>query len=337
MDRILSKPQLSQNPIFIVGFPRSGTTLLQSLLATQENIYSFQETHFFCTTMRFIIRGKNGFIDPGCVKAVFQNIYKKTDHKFSHYVTNEIEGLAKSDQLSIKLLFEFLVTDLLLKQIEVNQIKKINWVEKTPGHIFQMDIISDLYPNARFIEIIRNPLNAIYSCKTKFDDIDHITPSALAHRWENGFDTFKRFKETHPGKAYSVQFEDLVNDSQTEFNRICGFLGIIPNFKMLKDIQKTARQHVLKRETWKKDNVNQGIINHHSDYHWPLNEKLKIRYILRQELYEMGYSNGRSLTQAVFNGWMDLIGRLTEIKYLKPLKKPAKYWVKRVGLWPYRR
>ena len=35
------------SPIFIVGFPRSGTTLLQTMVSTQKNILSFPETQFF--------------------------------------------------------------------------------------------------------------------------------------------------------------------------------------------------------------------------------------------------------------------------------------------------
>jgi hypothetical protein len=44
---MLSHSALPQNPIFVVGYPRSGTTLLQALLATQLGFYSFPETHYF--------------------------------------------------------------------------------------------------------------------------------------------------------------------------------------------------------------------------------------------------------------------------------------------------
>ena len=331
----LNNIQLPQSPIFIVGFPRSGTTLLQSMLATQDNVYSFQETHYFCTTMRFIETDVNGFIKSGCLKAVFQNIKEITDHKFPHDIIIEITGLAGNQQLTIKLLFEYLVADLLLKQVKADQLPKVQWIEKTPGHIFQMDIIHDLYPNARFIEIIRNPLNAIYSLKTKFDDIDDITPSALAIRWKNGIEKFKKFKEVHPGKAFSVKYEALVNDPESEFREITELLDIIPDIKKLDDLQKRASQFVLKRETWKNKNLDSGISNRNPDYKWALNEKLKIRYLLREELTKMGYSNGYSLSQSVFNGWMDSIRKLTRNRFLNPLKKPIKYLVKQVGLWPY--
>ena len=328
---------IPQNPIFIVGFPRSGTTLLQSMLATQDNVYSFQETHYFCTTMRFIETNENGFIKSECLKSVFQNIKEKTDHKFSPEIIKEITGLAKSHQLSVKLLFEFLVADLLLKQVKPFQLKDIQWIEKTPGHIFQMDIIQDIYPNARFIEIIRNPLNAIYSSKIKFHDIDDITPSTLARRWKNGVETFKKFKEVHPGKAFSVKYEALVNDPKSEFREITEFLDIIPDIKKLDNMQKTAAQFVLKREIWKNKNLTDGITNSKTNYKWPLKEKLKIRYLLKKELKEFGYSNEFCFTQVVFNGWMDLISKLIGIRLLNPLKKTAKYLVKKAGLWLYQK
>ena len=328
---------IPQNPIFIVGFPRSGTTLLQSMLATQDNVYSFQETHYFCTTMRFIETDENGFIKSECLKSVFQNIKEKTDHKFSPEIIKEIMGLAKSHQLSVKLLFEFLVADLLLKQVKPFQLKDIQWIEKTPGHIFQMDIINEFYPNARFIEIIRNPLNAIYSSKIKFHDIDDITPSTLARRWKNGIETFKKFKEVHSGKAYSVKYEALVNDSESEFRKISEFLGITPDIKKLDNIQKTASQFVLNRETWKNKNLDSGITNRNPDYKWPLNEKLKINYLLKKELDEMGYSTAYSFLQMFFNGWMGSLGSLTRNRLLNPLKRPTKYLVRKAGLWPHQK
>jgi hypothetical protein len=322
--------QLSQNPIFIVGFPRSGTTLLQSMLATQDNVFSFQETHFFCTTMRFIEKDENGFIKPECLEVVFQNIKEKTDHEFSPDVQSEISDYADVNQLSVQLLFECLITNLLLKQVEADQLLGIQWIEKTPGHIFQIDSIHELYPNARFIEIVRNPLNAIYSWQRIWGR-DH-TATALAHRWKRGVYTFRHFKKLNPEKAYSVKYEDLVNDSEIEFKKIFEFLGIIPNIEKMDDLQITSSKFVLKTETWKNKNLNNGIMNSTVDYQWALKEKLKIRYCLRQELDEMGYSSGFSLSQEIFNSWMGFISILTKSRFLNRLLKPAKYLVTRMGL-----
>jgi hypothetical protein len=51
---------LPENPVFVVGYPRAGTTFLQSLLATQEGFMAFRETHFFSRIMPQVLRAENG-------------------------------------------------------------------------------------------------------------------------------------------------------------------------------------------------------------------------------------------------------------------------------------
>ena len=326
---------LSQNPVFIVGFPRSGTTLLQSMLATQENVYSFQETHFFCTTMRYIQTDENGFIKLDCLKAVFQNIKEKTEHEFLPEITSEITDLAKAQELSVKKLFEYLVSDLLLKQMKTNKLSEVIWIEKTPGHIFQLDTIHDFYPEAKFIEIIRNPLNAIYSAKTNFHSTNDKTLCALAHRWKRGIEVIRRFEKDHSNRLYSLKYEDLVNNTESEFNKIAKFLNIKPEIMKLKDIEKTARKVILSREVWKNDNLKKGITKINQNYKWPMREKLMVQFLLKAELFEYGYFKSWSLLQVIYNGWMILIAIFVKLEFLNSLKKPVKFLLREVKIWPY--
>ena len=54
-------------------------------------------------------------------------------------------------------IFEEIIYDLLSVQSDKKEdMANIRWVEKTPAHIFMIEEIHDLYPNAKFIEIIRN-------------------------------------------------------------------------------------------------------------------------------------------------------------------------------------
>ena len=125
--------------------------------------------------MRFLEVSEKGYVKPRCLRTIFQNIKLKTEHQFSTGRINEIGDLAVQNQLTVKMLFEYLVADLLLKQVNNEQLPNVIWIEKTPGHIFQLGIIQAYYPNARFIEIIRNPLNAIYSSKVNFIEIKELT------------------------------------------------------------------------------------------------------------------------------------------------------------------
>ena len=112
----MQKDIINQNPIFIVGFPRSGTTLLQNLLSQQKNLYSFQETHFFCNVINKINYNENKSIKLESLDEIFKRISSKTGHNFNNVNEHKIVQLASEKKLTVKILFELLVFELLQKQ-----------------------------------------------------------------------------------------------------------------------------------------------------------------------------------------------------------------------------
>ncbi len=67
---------LRQDPVFVVGYPRSGTTLMQSLLATQDSIISLPETHFF-TLVRNCLQVDNDRIGYESLEKAIDKIREK--------------------------------------------------------------------------------------------------------------------------------------------------------------------------------------------------------------------------------------------------------------------
>ncbi len=333
--------KLSQNPIFIVGFPRSGTTLLQSLLITQSNFYSFPETHFFCTISRFIEIDERGYVNPKCLDLVKRKIFEKINHKFSTIAEKNIFILADKNILTVKIIFEYLIIDLLSKQIEEKKIPTIHWLEKTPGHIFHIETIQSYYPNAKFIEIIRNPLNSIYSSKVNFENLNsgeesnQISPSMLANRWKDGFHLYNRLMNRYPKNLYTVKYENLIKNVNYEFSKIANYLNFEPDLNKLKSIKSASKSIVLDREIWKKKNLQENIITSQKNYQWQWKEKLKLNYLLKDELLSLGYVNQISYIQYIYNGCMNLIYSLTKVGFLNQLKRRGKYFLKKLDLWPY--
>ena len=74
-----------------------------------------------------------------------------------------------------------------------DEIPNVRWIEKTPGHIFQMKLIHSVYTNAKFIEIIRDPFDSIASTKKKLSP--NVSYSFLAKRWRYGRKVFKDFSK----------------------------------------------------------------------------------------------------------------------------------------------
>ena len=94
--------QLTQNPVFIVGCPRSGTTLLQALLATQAGFYSFIETHFFNLIINDVKLDNNNIVQRECLNRIFVGLKKYMDLNFPPLVKKQLESLIEMGQLDIK-------------------------------------------------------------------------------------------------------------------------------------------------------------------------------------------------------------------------------------------
>ncbi|MBC8453858.1 sulfotransferase, partial [PVC group bacterium] len=136
--------------IFIIGFPRSGTTLLQSLLGTADNVMSLPESHFFssyyaCPLDRFPL--------PPLVadRLYFPRLWgDKKYYKQFVFDTDLIPESAKHEAESLKP-----QTFIQLLDNTAESCNQTTWVEKTPMHIRRIPAIQRHIPNAVFIHIIR--------------------------------------------------------------------------------------------------------------------------------------------------------------------------------------
>lgn len=283
----MQKIILNQNPIFIVGFPRSGTTLLQSLLCSQKNLFSFQETHFFCNVINKINYNENKSIKFESMEKILKKISLLIGHNFNDISLDYIFLLANKKELTIKILFEFLVFELLQKQNKNNEISKIRWIEKTPGHLFQMEMIHSFYNNAKFIEIIRDPLNSIASAKKKLSPDESYF--YLAKRWRYGRKVFRDFSKRLPDNTISIKYEELIKNPEKEMNRVCNFLGINYNSKNLSLPNSSSKFHIRDDESWKSDNLKFGVKNNNMTYKWSFFYFLLVLYLVRKEILIAGY------------------------------------------------
>jgi hypothetical protein len=214
-----SLDQLPQDPVFIVGPPRSGTTYLQSLLACLDGVYSFSETHFF-TTLRGLRLG--GDLNRPLDTPVLAQLASEVS------VIAGIEGLRPLDMSgqSAKACFECVVRRLLEEQNEIPTSAGWRWVEKTPGHVFHLDSIAGTYPDARFLGILRDPVPSVISRKTKIPEDSDKSVRELARAWARARHAMKRFSTQNPGRLFQVGYEALVDDPEGTMGEICSFLEL---------------------------------------------------------------------------------------------------------------
>ncbi len=264
---------LPQDPIFIVGYPRSGTTLLQRLLASQPGLYTFPETHYFCVTEKIITWADNNEnIPPGVLPDVYAKITEKMEVRFTIAEQESLQRQAANKKLSSKLLFETIVIHCLMNLYpSIKDLSSFRWIEKTPYHANFLERIIAMYPNAQVLHILRHPVPAICSRKLKFPFNRETTIVELAHHWNYMLMKVERFKENYPHYIITLRYEDLIADTENQLKAVAGFLNIHLDLKAIDTMKQERGQtdvpFILPAETWKKDDLKMDMCSSNDDYH----------------------------------------------------------------------
>lgn len=265
----------SQPPIFLVGCPRSGTTLLQSLLAAHTQIASFPESKFF----QFLIP----LYEPKRYK--FKIISRQLKPRLTKYFQEEIQHPEMLNDLPILPFWQNYSYSFIKKlNILTQQQNKSIFLEKTPEHIYFLNYIEELVPDAKIIHIIRSGADVVASLY----EVSHKYPQGFAGAWSIDY-CLERWKEaveitsSHLNKPnhFLVRYEQLVESPQVVLEQICHFLEIEFESQMLEDYQAVAKQVSLNTEHWKTP-VSQTIQNTNSQKFYKVFDESQREYIEQQ-------------------------------------------------------
>lgn len=289
--------RLPQDPIFVVGYPRSGTTLVQALLVTQEGVYSLPETHFFSFIKRRLIEtDRKGRIEAGCLGRVLSEIQGRMGFLFMHQEIEALDSLAKKKELKPKDLFEYIVYRFIAKELAAERKSEkerasFRWLEKTPNHAYVLEDILSAYPRAQFLCIIRHPVPAIYSRKVNLPNNRDKALDWLVMRWRESVETSEAFSCSHPGKLLFLRYEDLSENTAAELERVCAFLGLSLDSERIENHPYAVERFVLTHETWK-GNTRQKIRSTNDKYLGIVSKKdaKYIEGLLQDRMAAYGYA-----------------------------------------------
>lgn len=215
--------------IFLVGAPRSGTTIVQSLLAAHPKITSFPETKFF----HFLWADRLNSRLPDRLHKWFHQEIDRPDL----YNESEIYGRQST---SDRIKWFVGVLDQLATE-ERNQI----WIEKTPEHIHFVKDILDYLPDAKFIHLIRNPLDVTASMRkaTQAPGSDVLwggewTLDFCLERWKSA--ALITYCLRNSPQHLVVRYEDLLKDKTWFLSQCCHFIDVAYDVEMLRNYQVKA-------------------------------------------------------------------------------------------------
>ncbi|NER34460.1 MAG: sulfotransferase [Oscillatoria sp. SIO1A7] len=225
-----------QFPIFLVGCPRSGTTLLQSMLAAHPAIASFPETKFFFY----------GVPQYEPKRQAFGMVSRQLNPWLREFFTEHLKRPELLQSLPrIPLMSLYLKKMIgILESLTKEQGKSI-WLEKTPEHLYYVETIEKLIAGVRFIHIVRNGADVVASLY----EVTHKYPKP----WKGALDIDRcigRWLEAIPLSDRHLQkpnhtlvrYENLVEEPRSTLVKICDFLGIEFDDSMLDNFGSVAQQ-----------------------------------------------------------------------------------------------
>ena len=253
--------------IFIVGCPRSGTTLLQSLLGAHRDVATFPETHFFD---RLIGHGRRRTLHEresrvtGAARQLAASVRLFSGYTSAFQVSaawrflSELpENVTAPDEASPRIEKQAAAYLTLLDSIARSQ-NKCLWLEKTPDHLFYVDVIRRYVPDAMFIHIIRNGADVVASLfdvarKHPSEDWqDCVAVDDCVSRWNLAVD--ETIKYASDPRHCIITYEKLVESTDVVVDALCKFIGMEFDPKMLDNFHGVAEKVALKSEPWKKAN-----------------------------------------------------------------------------------
>lgn len=234
---------LANNLFFIVGVPRSGTTLLQAMLASHPNILIPPETEYF---MYFNNHGNNLALEATNTqldKYLKSQAWQEQNLSDSDYR----DAISKTDR-SIRSLF----LSLMMLHIDKAGSNKCRIGEKSPHHCRHVLRILDMFPSAKFIHIHRDPRDVVAS-RIKLKWSQHASCLSVAREWANIMaDHFQLVQKLSSKNCYlTVRYETLVDSPETEIQRVCNFLNETYNPAMLEYYNRNDAGFSERETQWK--------------------------------------------------------------------------------------
>jgi len=267
----------SKAPVFLVGCPRSGTTLLQSLLAAHPQIASFPESKFFHYLVpQYEPRRRFLGLASRQLKPRLEEFFK--------------EEISRPEMLQrlprIPLMSQYTRKFIKILQNLAEEQGKSIFLEKTPEHLYHIDYIEKIVPRVRFIHILRNGSDVVASMY----EVTRKYPSWLwrgawsldycIERWIQAVEISR--SHLHKPNHILIRYEQLVEDPQTELEKLCEFIGIEFTQRMLQDYRVVAKQvSLVEKEPWKAS-VAGKIQNANSQKFYEVFDEEQQQYILKR-------------------------------------------------------
>ena len=185
----------NSDPVFIIGFPRSGTTLVENMLASIPGVVALEERPTLAASETYLQEG-------GLARLAVASTGELDEKRASYWRSVKSAGIDAEGKL---------------------------FVDKDPLKGLMLPMIARLFPASRIIVMRRDPRDVVLSCfRSNFAP----TPAAIeftglertARHYDALMRTQQAFLAALPLARHELRYEALVADFETETRQLCDFL-----------------------------------------------------------------------------------------------------------------
>jgi hypothetical protein len=230
---------LRERPIFICGHPKSGTSLVRSLLDSHPQLVVYpEETAFF---RRYLPKARGLTLDQKLTLADQSLIHifnwskanppaHQADFLDRDYTDISYAAVSQAMRRLIEEEFrhdgDLLSAAVLAFGAVSGQLnaQTVRWVEKTPYNEYYVEQILLWWPQALFIHVVRDPRDNFVSYRRKHPDW---SARIFAESWSRSTRSGLASREKYgPDKYWMLRYEQLIQSPREVLPAFCSFLGI---------------------------------------------------------------------------------------------------------------
>lgn len=212
IDRLRGDGCTSELPIFVLGMPRSGTTLTETIIASHPMVFGAGELN---------------------------DILEVANHTRGGETKGYPLSLQGITQTELKIMGERYATRLQTRAPDSPRI-----TDKMPANFNCLGLIHLMLPNAKIVHVKRNPVDTCLSCYTRLFDKSQYQSYDLAEigrYYRNYSQLMQHWREVLPaGSFYEIQYENVVADQEGQARALLDYCGLEWNDACL-DFHKTER------------------------------------------------------------------------------------------------
>lgn len=189
--------EVCASPVFIIGAPRSGTSVFQFALREHPALWGGPESDLIT-----LLRGLRAAYDAGRVRGRFHWL-SRMEVTWEEYLEHVGHGI---------------------NSLYMSRSQGMRWVEQTPEYTLYLNDLSKMFPKAQYLLIARDGRQVVHSLR------NFVTPQTheqACRTWRRCVEAALAFsRSAHADRVHTVLFSDLIQDTEVSLRKIYAFLGL---------------------------------------------------------------------------------------------------------------